>query len=124
MAHFAKINDNNRVESIIVINNGVLGEPGKTFPETEAIGKDFIANTLGLDGLWLQTSYNNNIRANYAGIGASYDPENDVFIPVQVYDSWILNETTYRWESPVPYPEDGLEYYWDERVAGWSEIDL
>jgi hypothetical protein len=124
MGHFARINDNGRVDGVIVINNEVLGEPEKTFPETEVLGQEFISDVLKLDGTWLQTSYNNNFRHNYASIGGEYVEDTDAFIPVQVYDSWILNETTYRWESPVPYPEDGLEYYWDERVAGWSEIDL
>ena len=109
--------------NVIVINNEVLDEPGLSFPETEAVGKDFIANILKLDGTWLQTSYNNNFRFNFAGIGGSYDPENDAFIPVRPYDSWNLNEQTFTWEAPVDYPQDGKEYFWDDRIQNWALIE-
>lgn len=82
MAHFAEIDLNNIVRRVIVIDNSACGEPEVTFPETEALGQSFIANVLGLAGTWKQTSYNNNIRGNYAGIGFLYDEANDEFRPV------------------------------------------
>lgn len=121
MGHFARVNDNGRVDAVIVVNNEVIGEPEKTFPETETLGQEFISDVLKLDGTWLQTSYNNNFRSNYAGIGGEYDAENDVFIPVQPYDSWILNQE-FKWEAPIEYPADGLEYYWDERLKSWEQV--
>lgn len=77
MAHFAKINANNQVESVIVIANADCG--GCEFPESEPIGQVFIAS-LDLDGTWLQTSYNGNFRGSYAGIGYIYDEDSDTFV--------------------------------------------
>lgn len=79
MAHFAKIEDN-VVTQVIVVSNDVCGEPTLEFPETEAMGQAFIANTLKLEGEWKQTSYNSNYRGIYAGIGFTYDAVNDVFV--------------------------------------------
>jgi hypothetical protein len=79
MAHFAKLN-NNVVTQVIVLSNEVCGEPTLDFPETEALGQEFIADILKLDGEWKQTSYNNNFRGTYAGIGYTYDAVNDVFV--------------------------------------------
>ena len=80
MGYFAKINDSQIVVEIISISNDVLGEPTLTFPETEGAGRAFIANTLQLEGTWLQTSYNNNFRGQYAGQGMTYDPTLDEFV--------------------------------------------
>jgi hypothetical protein len=83
MAHFAKLN-NNVVTQVIVLSNDVCGEPTLDFPETEALGQTFIADTLELNGTWKQTSYNGNFRGTYAGIGYTYDPDLDEFIaPVE-----------------------------------------
>lgn len=79
MAHFALLNDENIVQQVIVISNDVCGEPTLTFPDTDAAGRAFIANTLKLGGVWKQTSYNNNFRGTYAGIGYTYDAVNDIF---------------------------------------------
>jgi hypothetical protein len=76
MAHFAKI-ENNVVTQVIVINNEVL--ENKPFPESEPIGIAFCKSLYGADTEWLQTSYNENFRGNYAGIGISYDPATDTF---------------------------------------------
>lgn len=84
MAYFAQLNKN-QVVNVISIANDVLGEPDKTFPETEPIGQAFIAEVLGLEGTWKQTSYNGNFRGTFAGIGYSYDPKTDTFkAPKQV----------------------------------------
>lgn len=116
MAHFAQIDDNNIVTNVIVINDKNCC--GGVFPDSEICGQEFIKK-LGLDGIWKQTSYNNNFRLHYANVGSTYDPINDVFIDSQPYNSWILNFTTFVWEPPVPYPDDSNEYYWDENNQQW-----
>jgi hypothetical protein len=80
MAHFAELDDTNTVLRVIVISNDVCGEPTLAFPDTDAAGRAFIANTLKLAGTWKQTSYNANFRGKYAGIGDTYDAVNDVFV--------------------------------------------
>ena len=102
MSHFAKLDNNNIVQEVIVadqqfINTGVVGDVFR----------------------WVQTSYNGNFRKNFAGIGYKYDRIRDAFIPPQPYLSWVLNEETCRWEAPVPYPNDGQLYSWDESTKSW-----
>jgi hypothetical protein len=109
MAHFAKI-ENNIVTNVIVIDDVF-----------EIIGQDYINRQLKLDGRWIQTSYNNNIRGNYAGIGYTYDRINDVFYPSPPFPSWVLN-TEWQWEAPIPYPTDEFEYSWDEEILNWVKI--
>lgn len=125
MGHYAKVN-NGIVEQVIV------AEP--EFFDT------FVDSS---PGQWIQTSYNTRggvhykpnvvppepsedqskaLRKNYAGIGFSYDPVNDAFIPPQPYKSWILNDVTFLWEAPVPYPTDGKVYIWDEPNVNWKEF--
>jgi len=79
MAYFAKL-ENNIVTEVIAISDDICGEPTLTFPDTEGAGRAFIANTLKFDGLWKQTSYNNNFRGRYAGIGYTYNADLDEFI--------------------------------------------
>jgi hypothetical protein len=114
MAHFAEIDENNTVTQVIVVHNNELLVDGV---ESEAKGIDFCQSLFG--GNWVQTSYNANIRKNYAGIGYTYDSDRDAFIPPKPYPSWILNEDTCNWESPMPYPEDKLNYYWNEETLSW-----
>ena len=86
MAYFAKI-ENNIVTQVISVSNDVCGEPTLEFPDTDAAGRAFIANTLKINGVWKQTSFNNNFRGTYAGIGYTYDAELDVFVaPVSVVE--------------------------------------
>lgn len=122
MAYFANLNESGVVLTVISINNSVIGEPEKSFPETELLGIDFISKTLGLAGTWKQTSYNGNFRKNYAGTGYTYDTQRDAFIPPKPYPSWILDESTCLWNPPIPYPNDGHRYEWDEETKGWKEI--
>ena len=91
-------------------------------------------------GQWLQTSYNTRggvhygadgqpdggvaLRGNYAGIGYTYDRQNDVFYAPQPYASWTLSQTTWMWEPPVAYPDDGLIYTWDEATVGWKLLTV
>ena len=81
MASFAELDDNNTVIRVISVSNDVCGEPTLTFPDTDAAGRAFIANTLKFGGTWKQTSYNGNFRGTYAGIGDFYDPTTDTFTP-------------------------------------------
>ena len=75
-------------------------------------------------GEWVQTSYTRSIRQNYAGIGFSYDKELDAFIPPKPYPSWVLNEASCNWESPVPMPADNKNYIRDEESQSWLEENL
>ena len=104
MSHFAKI-ENNIVTEVIVAE--------QDFINSGAVGDSF---------LWVQTSYNNNFRKNFAGIGYTYDKTRDAFIPPQPYPSWILNEDTCLWEPPVEYPNDGNIYEWNEETQAWDEV--
>jgi hypothetical protein len=118
MAHFAQLNDENLVTQVIVVANQDTADQDGV--ENEAIGIEFCTNLLG--GRWVQTSYNANIRKNYAGIGYKYDATLDAFIPPQPFESWTLNEETAQWEAPAPYPDDGKRYSWDEATTSWVEI--
>lgn len=117
MAHFAQL-ENNVVKQVIVVSNQeILDKQGQ---ESEQKGIDFCVNLLG--GIWKQTSYNNKIRKNYAGIGYIYNENIDAFIAPQPYPSWILNNTTAQWEAPIPYPTDGKNYEWNEQTKLWTEL--
>jgi len=119
MAHFARINENNTVEEIIVINNDDC--QNLDFPESELIGLEFITS-IGLNGNWKQTSYNANFRKKYAGVGDMYDEIRDAFITPKPFPSWILNEDTCLWESPIERPTDGNLYRWNEDEQSWEEV--
>jgi hypothetical protein len=118
MAHFAQLDENNIVTQVIVINNQELLNENNV--EQEEKGIAFCQSLLG--GNWKQTSYNANIRKNYAGAGCTYDAERNAFIPPKPYASWILNEDTCRWEAPIVYPEDGKAYAWNEETVSWQEV--
>jgi hypothetical protein len=120
MAHFAKLDENNMVVDINVVhNNELLDENGQ---ESEAKGIEFLISWSGGHAGWKQTSFNKNIRKNYAGIGYTYDAQRDAFIPPQPFASWTLNESTAQWESPAPMPDDGKMYSWDEATTSWIEV--
>ena len=115
MAHFAKLGTGNIVEQVIVVSNDIA--------TTEQAGVDFINKLYNTRDVWKQTSYNNNIRKNFAGIGYQYDQQRDAFIPPKPFNSWILNEDTCTWKSPVSKPTEELkenEYYsWNESITNW-----
>ena len=115
MAHYAFLDSDNMVTEVIT---GI--------DETELIeGLDtetWYGNFRGQ--VCKRTSYNGNYRKNYAGQGYSYDPERDAFIPPKPFDSWLLNDATCLWESPVPYPTDGFTYYWNEADTDWALADF
>jgi hypothetical protein len=112
MAHFAKLNSENIVEQVVAVHNNDAPD--------EAAGVAFLNNLFG-EATWVQTSYNKNIRKNYAGIGYAYDAVRDAFIAPQPFPSWVLNEQTCQWESTVPMPADGKRYVWDEETLNWIE---
>lgn len=117
MAHFAQLNENNVVTQVIVVsNNELLDENGI---EKENKGISFCQTLLG--GNWIQTSYNASFRKNYAGIGYTYDSSLDAFIPPKPFESWLLDTDKCQWQPPIPIPDDGKEYYWDESVINWVE---
>jgi len=104
MAHFAELDDSNVVLRVIVLNNNViLDENGN---ELEELGIAFCKSLYGNETNWKQTSYNSNQRKNFASIGGAYDAEKDAFIPVKPFPSFVLNEDTCQWESPVAFPSD------------------
>jgi hypothetical protein len=115
MSHFARVTAQGIVEQVIVAE------------------QDFI-NTLPDASSWVQTSYNtygglhknggNPLRKNYAGIGYTYDPVRDAFIPPKPFASWVLNEDTCLWDAPVVYPADGKRYNWNEETQSWVEYNI
>ena len=105
MAHFAKIDNNNTVTNVIVAE--------QDFINSGQVGDSF---------LWVQTSYNNNFRKNFAGIGSTYDKTRDAFYEPKPYPSWTLVEATCQWEAPVAEPDDGKKYRWNEDTTNWVEI--
>jgi hypothetical protein len=113
MAHYAFLDENNVVTEVIV---------GKD--ETETIDglspEEWYGNFRGQR--CVRTSYNNNIRFNYAGIGFKYDEQRDAFILPKPFESWVLNEGTCQWNAPVAYPTDGKAYYWNEATLNWIEV--
>ena len=119
MAHFAQLDENNIVTQVIVVSNDDIKD--SIGNESELTGIAFCKSLLGPNTIWKQTSYNNNIRKNYAGIGFTYDAIRDAFIAPKPYNSWILNESTCIWESPVVYPNDEKMYAWNEETVSWIE---
>ena len=123
MAHYAQILNNTVIQVIVIDNNDILDENSN---ESEVVGTSFCQELLGGD--WKQTSYNNNFRKNYAGIGDTYDETRDAFIARQPYSSWLLDENTCRWEAPIPFPtipEGSTDSYaWDELTTSWVLHDL
>ena len=127
MASFAKIGTNNIVEQVISVNNKELLD---NEIESETKGIEFCKSLFGQDTNWKQTSYNTQagihklggvqFRKNHAGIGYIYDEDRNAFYSQKPYDSWILNEATCIWESPIPYPNDGNEYNWNEETQSWT----
>jgi len=113
MSHFAKV-ENGIVTQVLVIEQDMID-----------------SGHFGHASLWKQTSYNTHgnqhpegrpLRGNYAGIGFTYDETHDVFYAPQPFSSWMLNQSTWLWEPPVPYPNDGLPYSWDETTKNWVAL--
>ncbi len=130
MASFAKIGLNNKVIEVLSVVNEVLHDSNGV--EQEVNGIDFLTKLTGYP-VWKQTSYNtyggvhNNggtpLRKNHAGIGYTYDEDRDAFIPKKPFNSWVLNEDTCLWESPIPYPQDNNRYEWKELTLSWELLN-
>jgi len=139
MASFAKLNLENIVEQVIVVNNNELLDNGI---ESEAKGISFCKSLYGKDTNWKQTSYNTRngkhylsdnsglsntqekaFRKNHASKGSTYDENRDAFIPPKPFNSWILNEDTCYWEAPVAKPQDDNQYRWNEQTLSWDLLD-
>ena len=122
MAHFARVDENNTVVEVIVISNDdLLDENGV---EQETLGVVVCHSLFGAETTWIQTSYNNNFRKKYAGVGDQFVSDADLFYnPVAPYPSWSLDEN-YDWQPPTPMPDDGKPYVWDEPTLSWVELTL
>jgi hypothetical protein len=119
MASFAKIGLNSKVIEVLSVHNNVLKDSNGV--EQEVNGIDFLTKLTGW-AIWKQTSYNRNIRKNYAGIGMTYDEDRDAFIPKKPFNSWVLNEDTCSWDAPVVKPTDGQNYKWNETIQNWELV--
>jgi len=126
LAHFCQLDENNVVTQVIVVANEDTSDANGV--EAEEIGVAFCKKLLGADTNWKQTSYNNNFRVRYAGISYSYNEELDAFIPPSPFPSWVLDNATADWISPVgPAPAlteaeiEARSYYrWDEEAGAWE----
>ena len=118
MAHFAQLDDNNVVTQVIVVANSDTADANGV--EKEYIGAAFCERLFG--GTWKQTSYNGNIRKNYAGIGYDWDEARNAFVPPKPFASWVLDENTCQWKAPIPMPTDGKMYSWNEGTQAWDEV--
>ena len=114
MAHFAKLGVGNIVNRVEVVSNDIA--------INEQAGIDFLNNLYGTRDIWKQTSYNGNMRKNFAAIGYTYDESRDAFISPQPYPSWILDEDTCKWKAPIEVPSDDKHYFWDESSKSWNEF--
>jgi hypothetical protein len=117
MAHYAQIDENNIVTQVIVIDNKDTADANGV--EKEYIGAAFCERLFG--GTWKQTSYNGNIRKNYAGIGYTYQADIDAFVAPQPYASWTLDANA-QWQAPTAMPTDGKMYSWNEETQTWVEV--
>jgi hypothetical protein len=122
MAHFAELDENNVVKTVLVVNDDYLKDENGN--EVERLGKLHMEKVHG--GKWVQTSYNNNFRVRYAGVGYTYDETLDAFIPPKPYASWVFNNQNYNWEAPSPMPplKEGFRYEWDENSRSWKSIKI
>lgn len=111
MAHFAKLDDNNFVETVVVVPD-----------EQEHRGEQYL-NEIGLEGRWIQTSFNANIRKRFAGKGDEYLVEEDAFRQRKPFDSWVWQSETWTWESPIKVPDLDNKYNWDEESTSWVLVE-
>lgn len=112
MAHFAEIDENNIVQRVIVVSD--------EFDNNEEAGESFCRNLTGSSLRWLRTSYNGNIRYNFAGKGMMYDEVNDAFISPKPFNSWVLNEQ-FKWVAPIPQSDPYT--VWNEDIIGWVRLE-
>ena len=125
MCHFAKLDENNIVTFVTVGRQEDDGLEAELTARTGDVYKQTSYNTYGgvhyTDGL-PSDDQSKALRFNYAGIGYTYDETRDAFIPPQPFPSWVLDEATCQWVAPLPYPEDGGTYSWDEELFSWEFV--
>lgn len=123
MAHFAQLDNNGVVLNVIVVDNSVINN--LQFPESEAIGIEYLKSIYGEDTIWKQTSYNHQFRKRYASIGFTYIPSLDAFVSPRPFPSWTFDEETASYIPPVPYPYHNAHkyYFWNEENQQWVLID-
>jgi hypothetical protein len=119
VAYFAQIDDDGKVIQVIAVSNDDAPDPATE--HSEPLGRAFIADVLGLPGVWRQTSYNGNFRKQYAGPGFTYDADADVFIAPQPFPSWSLDDN-HDWQAPTPRPETEGMWSWDEDTLTWVSL--
>ena len=126
MAHYALINSDNIVVNVITgVDENLIQTDldGTQVGGSSEAWETFYATRPWFNAAYCKrTSYNNNIRKNYAGIGYTYDAARDAFIAPKPFNSWVLDEDTCRWQAPTAYPTDGKRYYWSENDLSWREI--
>ena len=118
MAHFAKLDENNKVLEVHIVANAAIDANNE-----EESGVAFLTEWSGGYSNWKQTSYNGKIRKNYAGIGYTYDSTRDAFILPKPFDSWVLDEETCQWKAPIAQPNNEKMYSWNETELNWQVID-
>ena len=119
MAHFAKIGLNDKVTEVIVVHNDELLDENNQ--ESEQKGIDFLHQLYNDSSIvWKQTSYNGNMRKNFACIGSTYSSTMDKFVPPQPFISWVLNEETCIWEAPIAKPDGNFR--WNESTQEWDAV--
>ena len=119
MAYFAQIDDAGIVLQVISVSNSNAPDPAPV--NSEPIGQAFIADTLGLSGVWVQPSFSGSFRRRFAGIGWRYDNARDAFIEPRPFPSWTLNGND-DWEAPIPMPVEGGPWMWQEVTQSWVEL--
>jgi len=122
MAHFAKLDSQNNVLAVVVINNEDV--ENLSFPESEPLGITFCKSLFGEDTVWKQTSYNGNFRRQYAAIGGFYYPPKDVFVESKPYPSWLFDNDLANWVAPIPKPSipSNYEAIWNENYLEWDIV--
>lgn len=120
MAHFCELDRDNLILQTIVINNDVIDH--LAYPESEKPGIEFCQETYGESTIWLQTSINGSFRRCYGQPGYSYMPQYDLFIEPKPDPAWVFDPVTKNWIPPLPYPEDGANYRWNDNYHVWEEI--
>jgi hypothetical protein len=113
MAHFAEVDESGTVQRVLVVSDDDAPD--------EIAGQAFLAGLYGGDTTWVQTSYNGNMRKQYAGVGCKYDPVADVFVSPSPFPSWVL-DANHDWQPPVPMPEG--DWTWDEATLAWVDVAL
>lgn len=115
MALFALINQQGIVENVAIISEAKLTGIPRPVPAEIIAQRAFLKD---VPGTWVETSQTGAFRNKRAAIGDTYDAVNDVFISPQPYPSWAL-DNNYNWQPPVPMPDDGIDYTWDEDLLKW-----